>query len=331
MTKRKLTKPRARPSKAAQRATTAIEKRAPAMLDVEKARELLDRSRDVSEILEIRDAAKLFAEYQRIRGASVGSVNDALELALRAQRKFGVYLVEAGPKQGRPKKDGSADHFTLADLGVSKTESARCKKLAKASDEVFEHHIASVQAKGERLTMSGMIAATSDAKDYDGDEWGTPPEYIALAREALGTIDFDPASNEHAQTVVLAETYLTKAEDGLRQDWSGKVWLNPPYSHPLVEQFTGRLLAQYEEGDVEAALCLVNNATDTAWCQELLARCVAACFVKTRIPFLDATGRPVKGTRQGQVFFYFGEDPEGFEVVFADVGAVMTPNAGGGA
>lgn len=327
------TKTRARPAptKRAKKTTAksaAIAKRAPAQLDVEKARALLDRSRDVGEILEIRDLAKLYAEYERIRGASVGSVNDALELVLRAQRKFGGFLIEAGPKQGRPKKVPEGDQFSLADLGVSKKEAIRCRKLAKAPEDLFEDHIVSVCAKGERLTTSGMIAATSDSKDYDGDEWGTPPEYIALARECLGTIDFDPASNDRAQTVVLAETFLTKKDDGLRQDWPGKVWLNPPYSNPLIEQFTGRLLAQYEEGDTEAALCLVNNATDTAWCQELLARSSAACFVKSRIPFIDAKGNPVRGTRQGQVFFYFGADVDGFETTFADVGAVMATRGG---
>lgn len=297
----------------------------PALFDVERARELLEQARDVREILEIRDAAKLGAEYQRIRGASVGSVNDAIEIALRAQRKFGVFLVEEGPKQGRPKKDPSADHFSLADLGVSKKESARCRKLAAAPEEIFEDHIVSVCAKGERLTMSGVIAATSAAKDYDGDQWGTPPEYIALEREVLGTIDLDPASNEHAQTVVLATTYYTQADDGLEQDWAGTVHLNPPYSHPLVERFTAKLLESYEAGAVTAAICLVNNATDTEWCQQLLVRCAAVCLANGRIGFLDGAGKAVKGTRQGQAFFYLGPDVGAFEAVFGDVGAVLKP------
>lgn len=302
-----------------------IAKAAPQLLDVERARDLLEHSRDIGQILEIRDAAKLAAEYHRVRGASVGAVNDALEIALRAQRRFGVFLIEEGPKPGRPKKDTGEEHITLASLGVSKNEAGRCRKLASTPDEVFEDHIASVRAKGEKLTMAGTIAATSEAKDYDGDSWGTPPEYIALEREVLGEIDLDPASNEHAQTVVLATTYYTAETNGLEQDWSGRVHLNPPYSHPLVERFVLKLIESFEAGSVSAAICLVNNATDAEWCQQLLIRSTAVCFVKGRIAFHDRDGKPVRGTRQGQLFAYLGPDPDKFEITFGDVGAVLRP------
>jgi len=39
------------------------------------------------------------------------------------------------------------------------------------------------------------------------DEWYTPPETIALAREVMGGIDLDPASSEMAQGWIQAETY----------------------------------------------------------------------------------------------------------------------------
>lgn len=295
----------------------------PKVLDVERARELLKTARDVDTILELRDAAQLAATYAQIRGAGIGSVNDALEIVLRAQRRFGEFLLEHGLGKGRPKKNSPDAAFSLKALGVKQREAKRCRNLAEIDEETFEDHINTVRSKGERLTTSGTIAATSEAKTYDGDSWGTPPEYIALARDVLGEIDLDPASNERAQTVVMAETYLTQAEDGLSQEWRGTVWLNPPYSHPAVEHFVAKLLEEVEAGNVTAAIVLVNNATDTGWCQALLAASAAVCLVKGRIPFLDAEGKPVKGTRQGQLFAYLGPDAGAFETTFADVGAVM--------
>ena len=60
-----------------------------------------------------------------------------------------------------------------------------------------------------------------------------------MAREVLGGIDLDPASNDYAQTSIKAKTYYTKQKDGLKEPWFGRIWCNPPYGSPEV-----RLLAR---------------------------------------------------------------------------------------
>jgi hypothetical protein len=60
-----------------------------------------------------------------------------------------------------------------------------------------------------------------------------------MAREVLGGIDLDPASNDYAQTSIKAKTYYSKQEDELKEPWFGRIWCNPPYGSPEV-----RLLAR---------------------------------------------------------------------------------------
>ena len=56
------------------------------------------------------------------------------------------------------------------------------------------------------------------------DVWLTPPYII----EALGKFDLDPCAplNRPWDT---ARKHYTIEEDGLKQEWFGRVWCNPPY------------------------------------------------------------------------------------------------------
>lgn len=168
------------------------------------------------------------------------------------------------------------------------------------------------------LTASNHISAS---EGYDGDEWYTPTEYVEAARRVMGGIDLDPASTTYANETVQAQVFYTKADDGLQQRWFGRVFCNPPYSYPKVEQFTTRLIAEYEAGNIPEAILLVNNSTDTDWFQALLAR-FPACFTDGRVRFYRDTGEYF-GTRQGQAFFYAGPHRERFMAQFARYGVIV--------
>jgi ParB family chromosome partitioning protein len=163
--------------------------------------------------------------------------------------------------------------------------------------------------------------AEAAALRNSSDEWFTSAPVIDLARQVLGGIDLDPASCEFAQRTVQAARWFGKVDNGLVQPWQGRVWLNPPYSHPLVERFTTKLISEYDEGSVETAICLVNNATDTAWFQRLLTR-FPACFTKGRIRFRRIDRTPVS-PRLGQVLFYLGREVDRFALVFSGIGRVL--------
>lgn len=152
-----------------------------------------------------------------------------------------------------------------------------------------------------------------------GNEWYTPPEYIALARKVLGEIDLDPASCEEAQRTVRALRYLDAEQNGLSYAWYGRVWLNPPYSKVLVKKFIGKLLMEWDAGRIVEAIVLTHNFTDAVWFHDLAAIADSMCFTQGRVKF-DHPGGAVSRPPHGQVFFYFGPKVELFKQTFGRIG-----------
>jgi len=155
------------------------------------------------------------------------------------------------------------------------------------------------------------------------DECYTPAEWIDRARIALGRIDCDPCSSVEAQKVVKAIRFHTEATDGLRARirWSGRVWLNPPYSDP--SPWVAKLIAEYESGRCRAAVALLNARTGSGWFQAL-SRIAWRCEKRKRIRFYG----PATTGRSGfvdQVFFYLGDEPDRFRSAFHQVGVFVPP------
>ncbi len=155
------------------------------------------------------------------------------------------------------------------------------------------------------------------------NEWYTPAAYIDAARAVMGGIDTDPASSATANATVGASTYYTAQEDGLAQEWRGRVWMNPPYSQPLIGQFCDALRYHVEAGRVTEAVTLTNNATETAWFADLLANAAAVCFVRGRIKFIDRDGNPSGAPLQGQAIVYTGANVDGFREHFGQFGTIL--------
>lgn len=211
--------------------------------------------------------------------------------------------------------DGDQVEADEPDALIDATRAAYEERAARQSQ-----HIQDSVAK--RNGMEHVNAGEEDQTSaYDGNEWYTPARYIAAARELMGTIDLDPASCAYAQQTVQAGQFYTKDDDGLLYDWTGRVWLNPPYSYPEVERFTQHLIHQYEAGITQEAILLVNNCTDAAWFQQLLQR-YPVCFTAGRIRF-ERPDFEKFATRQGQAFFYLGTNETRFSEIFAEFGVVL--------
>ncbi len=150
-------------------------------------------------------------------------------------------------------------------------------------------------------------------------EWYTPQEWTDRARDVMGGIDLDPASNPKAQSWIQATTYYTIHDGGLSKPWYGRVWLNPPYSRALP--WVNKLITSYDARDVTQAIILVKSASETEWFRELSARFPRA-EPKGRMEFIDTEGNPGTSPAHGNTFFYLGDNPERFKAVFKAAGCI---------
>lgn len=200
--------------------------------------------------------------------------------------------------------------------GITKQQTS--KWAAKLKDA--EKYQAQLEAKARK--SAGLDDEHNHRAQGTGEnEWYTPAKYIEAARKVLGTIDLDPASSVTAQKTVRAERFFTIRDNGLQQDWRGRVWLNPPYSQPAILHFCQKMVAELSVGNVTEAIMLTHNYTDTAWFHHAESIASAICFTRGRIPFVDQDGGTCAPT-QGQAFFYYGESPDRFAEVFREFGFV---------
>lgn len=156
------------------------------------------------------------------------------------------------------------------------------------------------------------------------ESWFTPPSIIEAARAVLGGFDLDPAScraaNETVRAVNICSLGSTPAACDVERRWTGRVWLNPPYSRK-IRAFVGKLVSEYEHpaGGVTEAILLTNASVDTTWWRLAASRASSICFTRGRIQFL-CNGEPVGSPPCGQSFFYFGPRPDAFKNAFGAIG-----------
>jgi ParB family chromosome partitioning protein len=135
-------------------------------------------------------------------------------------------------------------------------------------------------------------------------EWYTPETIVEFARYVLGGIDLDPASCEEAQTVVRAERYYTREQDGLEHPWAGRVWLNPPYGRD-VGRWIFKTLTAYRTGEIDSGMILVNATPSTSWWEYLSE--FPVCFPKRRLHFWAADRSAASPTHSSAIVLMAGD------------------------
>lgn len=126
--------------------------------------------------------------------------------------------------------------------------------------------------------MGGHHSARSNT-----DVWLTPPAMI----HALGgyqSFDLDPCATMNRPWDT-AQHHFTELENGLLQNWFGRVWLNPPYSRAVISKWLGRM-AEHGNG-----ISLIFARTETTHFHRYIwPVCDALLFPEGRITFLRPDG-----------------------------------------
>lgn len=130
------------------------------------------------------------------------------------------------------------------------------------------------------------------------DEYYTPLHII----EALGHFDLDPATPVHPKWRT-ADVMFNKEDDGLSKEWFGRVFLNPPYSNPLVGQFMKRM-AEHGNG-----IALIVPKLGTKMFREVIyPACSGIYILKDRIKFFDENWVQQKSPICQSMLVAFGDD-----------------------
>lgn len=83
------------------------------------------------------------------------------------------------------------------------------------------------------------------------NEHYSPTRPVEAARAVMGAIDLDPASCALANETVRASAFFSKLDDGLKQKWHGRVWLNPPGGQMVLTRKEADILG--EDGERRVA------------------------------------------------------------------------------
>jgi len=280
--------------------------------------------------MEIHTSESLMTAAKRARDPE--KFEEAVRVNLTAKRDFATGYINRFPQI---KSRDETGHFNRdASTGVTVTPAQFCRSYGFSlrsvqrwverlmDEDKFDAELKSGLCKIAILFLDIARGDTTASKWTGDSESYTPAKYIESARTVLGEIDLDPASNAFAQKIVKAKEFFDEGKDGLLQGWSGRVFLNPPYKYPLVEEFIDKLLAEYRAKKITAAILLTNNNTDTKWWHNAMRIAAAICFTAGRINFYKVDGSGSLPTN-GQNFFYFGKRITVFADEFGKHGLTM--------
>jgi phage N-6-adenine-methyltransferase len=132
------------------------------------------------------------------------------------------------------------------------------------------HHLTNFQ---QRILMQVHFSSKTDLH-------ATPQAFFdKLNQEFCFTLDVC-ANEENAK----CEKFFSQEDDGLAQEWSGVVWMNPPYGRE-IGKWMKKANDSAKQGNT--VVCLVPARTDTNWWHDYAIQHEVR-FVKGRLKFGDA-------------------------------------------
>jgi len=131
----------------------------------------------------------------------------------------------------------------------------------------------------------------------ESNEWYTPAHVF----EALGEVfDLDVACPTEGPRYVPARRFFS--EGALEREWSGFVWMNPPFGHQSTK--VTWLTKFFDHGN---GIALLPDRTSADWWQDLVPRSSCILFTKDKIKFERPDGSIGKQPGTGTTLFAAGD------------------------
>lgn len=163
-----------------------------------------------------------------------------------------------------------------------------------------------------------MTLYEGDMSDTD-DGYATKPELWRPLADALGGFDVDPASG--AESEHIADTVYTREDDGLAHEWTGDVWLNPPFSEKT--EWFRKAVSEVNAGNADTIVALAPVDTSTEWFQRWYSQAEVIAWLEGRDWYV-AEGSPSFNTSVA----VFGEVSDEVRAVLASKGVLTEPVVG---
>lgn len=149
-------------------------------------------------------------------------------------------------------------------------------------------------------------------------DYFTPPELVAAARDAMGGIDLDAASHPIANRVHRIPDFFHINRSAFDNDWHGRVWLNPPYGNnaPWFE----RIVKFYDSGDVDQICILSPIWAFTAEQAKPVMQRSSATLLLSPTPKFWGNANNRTGSNHPHGIVYLGDRVDEFLTAFAPHG-----------
>lgn len=132
---------------------------------------------------------------------------------------------------------------------------------------------------------------------WNSDHWATPWPIVRMLEAEFGPFDLDPCC---VSDTAKAPKFFTTAEDGLSQPWSGRVFLNPPYSKP--GPWLEKAIRETTAGAADLVVALLPVSSDTRWFHELVKERAEVRFIKGRVRFFGWQRTPITSPKSPSMF-----------------------------
>jgi len=230
-----------------------------ALIKLSKAEKWLAEAKSLDEFKQIHDIAKAAEAYAQAHQLGIDSENHAREIKFTAARRIGE-LVPATPPETKGKRAHGKElpvKRETDNVNIPTQRLSEFRKLAEIPIEKFMERIEVAKVKEAKITYNKLLRGDWYQMS-ETPEWETPQWlFDILDKEFHFTVDVCASEQNHK-----CEKYYSKADDGLKQEWMGGCWINPPYGREIKDWMQKAKLASENGATV---VCLIPARTDTEW------------------------------------------------------------------